>query len=114
MINDNIENNYPCEILSPYHFTNSTLIFPSIGYQGEITLTENEKGGLKELASSENPSKEKILVENEKDPFEIFHGNRFPSDVLINDFMKNPDNFVKLFKIKLKGYFFASNIKVLS
>ena len=91
------------------------MVLPKIVYQGEITLAENDnKGIFKDFASFENslPEKSKFL-EKEGNNLEIFQQNHFPSDLLINDFFKSQENFTKMFKTKLKGYFFASQIKVI-
>jgi len=107
-MNDNLSNDYSCEILASYHFSNATLSFPRIVYQGEVTLTENEKDAfLYEIPNLENEGRLKEINSD------IFHQEHYSTEIFFKkDFLKPPENFIKIFKTKLKGYFFSHHLKV--
>lgn len=81
--------------------------FPKITYEGELTITENEKGIYKDLfIETKNNEKTHALDE-------IYHKSSFPLEIFNQDLFKIPENFYKIFRIKIRGNFFTHHIKVL-
>lgn len=100
-------NNNSCEIISSYHFSNSTLFLPRIMYQGEMTLSENERENFLNQITKENQELEKDLE------LEIFHKEQYSNEICFKkDIFNSMDKFLKIFKTKFKGYFFSHHLKV--